>query len=295
MKTFLERLFSTVLLLALFGLAVWWNSSYGYAILVCLFCNLTTVEWHAMLAGRGKECQQGLLLAAGLAYPWILAAVASLKIEPLTFLVPELYLAAFVLLTFLAAMRGEVEGGRPLRSIGTTLLAFVYPVWLFSFSLFFLFQHERLILMLLWIVLATKMTDIFAYVSGVMMGGRFFGDRRFCPKISPKKTWEGIAGSLILSTAAAYFLYLGLTDAGSFWGWSFNWFVPTMIVLFILAVAGDLAGSLIKRSLQIKDSGSLLPGIGGVFDLIDSPAFTVAGFSAMLGVVALYDAVRLGW
>ncbi len=294
MKTFLERLLSTVLLLAVFGGAVWWNSSYGYAILICLLCNLATVEWHSMLAGR-TDCQRGLLLAAGLSYPWLVAAVASLQVKSLAFLVPGLFLAAFVLLSFLVAMRGPIEGDRPLRSIGTTLLAFVYPVWLFSFSLLFLFQHDRMILLLIWIVLATKMTDIFAYVCGVMMGGRFFGERRFSPKISPKKTWEGIVGSLILSTAAAYFLYLGLTDSGAFWGWSFNWFVPTMIVLFILAVAGDLAGSIVKRSLQVKDSGSALPGIGGVFDLIDSPAFTVAGFSAMLGVVALYDAVRLAW
>ena len=54
-----------------------------------------------------------------------------------------------------------------------------------------------------------------------------------------------------------------------------------MPCLFILSVAGDLAGSLIKRGLAVKDSGSLLPGIGGIFDLIDSPAFTVS-FATMV-------------
>ena len=58
-------------------------------------------------------------------------------------------------------------------------------------------------------------------------------------------------------------------------------FLVMMPCLFILSVAGDLAGSLIKRGLAVKDSGSLLPGIGGIFDLIDSPAFTVS-FATMV-------------
>lgn len=54
--------------------------------------------------------------------------------------------------------------------------------------------------------------------------------------------------------------------------------------IFLLSVYGDLAGSLVKRSLAIKDSGSLLPGIGGIFDLIDSPSFTVPFFWFLLAL-----------
>jgi len=56
-------------------------------------------------------------------------------------------------------------------------------------------------------------------------------------------------------------------------------------LIFLLSVYGDLAGSLVKRSLAIKDSGSLLPGIGGIFDLIDSPSFTVPFFWFLLACI----------
>lgn len=55
--------------------------------------------------------------------------------------------------------------------------------------------------------------------------------------------------------------------------------------IFLLSVYGDLAGSLVKRSLAIKDSGSMLPGIGGIFDLIDSPSFTVPFFWFLLACI----------
>ncbi len=289
-KTFLERTFSTVILLGLLGGAVAWDEPIAYAALICIFCNLTTVEWFRMLRERKAEANRPLALPAGLAYPWLLAVIGLGFVHQweigYTAIMTSTALGCLILYTltafFCELFRMDYcgrSGQQALASMGITLLSFIYPVWLFSFALFFL-QEPGTIRLLLWLILFTKMSDIFAYVSGILMGGKFFKTRRFSPVVSPKKTWEGIIGSFIITLGVGLALAYAMIDAvalnlerdPSF----ILQFLGFEAALFVLAVAGDLAGSLIKRGLAVKDSGSLLPGIGGIFDLIDSPAFTVS-------------------
>lgn len=303
-KTFLERGLSTVILLALLGGTVSWNNPIGYAILVCALCNLTSYEWFNMLRERGRSANRKLALTAGMVYPWLMAAgmlFLSEQAEPIfitgedgpvaLFAVFDFNLMAlamlvlYVLVAFFCELyrmdyKGS-DGGTALSSIGITILSFVYPVWLFAFALSTLASPESM-WNLLWLVLVTKMSDIWAYVSGVLLGGKFI-KRRFSPVVSPKKTWEGIIGSFIITSVCGWYM-LGLTDF-EFALTPVVFFCVLMPCIFILSVAGDLAGSLIKRGLAVKDSGSLLPGIGGIFDLIDSPAFTVSFFVAVMAIL----------
>ena len=299
LKTFIERGISTVILLALLGGAVAWNSPWGYAALVCVLCNLTTYEWCNMLRERAAESNRGLALVAGLIYPWLMAAgmltdgmVLGNEADPTAVVLNFDFgavalgsLVFFVLAAFFAELRAMDYKGRSgaqaLSSMGITVLSFIYPVWLFSFALCALYD-DYAIKTLLWLVLVTKMSDIWAYVSGVLLGGKFIS-RRFSPVVSPKKTWEGIIGSFIITSLCAWGL-LGFTTF-PFELSTLQFFCVLMPCIFILSVAGDLAGSLIKRGLAVKDSGSLLPGIGGIFDLIDSPAFTVSFFAAVLVIL----------
>ena len=293
MQTFLKRLLSTVILAAVLAGVVVWGDIRGYAVLICLMCNLSTVEWYRMLAGHAQESNRLLILLAGLVYPWIRARMVmdgglpnavmmdSYELdnhdnEPYVTLVAFRFLLGYTLLAFfLELLRMDYRGQgaqQALRSLGTTLLAFIFPVWMFTFALEALLLFPSNVYVLLWLVLITKMCDIWAYVSGVLLGGRLI-KRPFSPAVSPKKTWEGIIGSFVITSVCAWYLQemtpLDDIPAGLF-------FVLVMPCLFALSVAGDLAGSLIKRGLGVKDSGSLLPGIGGVFDLLDSPAFTVS-------------------
>ena len=281
LKTFLERGFSTVVLLSLLGGAVAWNEPIGYAVLICVLCNLTSWEWFNML--KGTNANRWLSLIFGLIYPWLLA-IAALNHNFVPIVCSSTALGVLVLYTLLAFCgqlfrmdyRGKT-GAEMLDGMGATLLSFVYPVWMFSFALCCVANQEHIWLML-WLVLFTKMSDIWAYVSGVLMGGRFF-TRKFSPCVSPKKTWEGIIGSIIITLTVGAILMpvMGICTWETLSAPSFYLcYIPLGILLFFISVWGDLAGSLIKRGLAVKDSGSLLPGIGGIFDLIDSPAFTVS-------------------
>lgn len=286
-KTFLERGFSTILLLAILAGALIWDSPVGYGLLICLLCNLTTFEWFNMLKDTGTN--RALVLAGGIVYPWIifltqLQSINGLDVAAIQLFnhLPLISLIVFVILAFGCELirmdYGKCPADRAFASAGRTILAFIYPVWLFAFALQSIVGGVWVVL---WLILFTKMSDIWAYVSGVLLGGRFI-KRRFSPVVSPKKTWEGIIGSFIITMICGALLIPALDIAS--WGelkTNLHIYLAFGTIFFILAVAGDLAGSLIKRGLAVKDSGSLLPGIGGIFDLIDSPAFTMSAFIAL--------------
>ena len=277
-----------------------WNEPIGYAGLICVLCNLTSWEWFNML--KGTNANRVLSLVCGLIYPWLLAAICLMPVRdiggditvgmldggiPVALGCLVLYtLLAFCGQLFRMDYRGKT-GAEMLDGMGMTLLSFVYPVWMFSFALTCV-DSQGSIWMMLWLVLFTKMSDIWAYMSGIMLGGKFI-TRKFSPCVSPKKTWEGIIGSIIITLTVGAILLpaLGLLTWEEISTPSFLFiYIPMGLLLFFLSVWGDLAGSLIKRGLAVKDSGSLLPGIGGIFDLVDSPAFTVSAAICVAPVIA---------
>ena len=120
---------------------------------------------------------------------------------------------------------------------------------------------------LIHLVAVTKLTDAGAYVVGSAIGRD-----KLVPHISPGKTWQGFWGALALAVAGSYLVWWLLGDRAPLLG-------PVSagilgLVLALLAVLGDLAESIFKRSLAAKDSGHVMPGIGGFLDLIDSVIFT---------------------
>jgi phosphatidate cytidylyltransferase len=112
-------------------------------------------------------------------------------------------------------------------------------------------------------IILTICSDIGGYFAGITLTP-FTGGHKMAPVISPKKTWEGLAGSVLLAVVAGAILLPALLH-GHWWQG-----VITGIAAVAAAVFGDLAESMIKRDLDIKDMGSLLPGHGGILDRIDS-------------------------
>jgi len=107
-----------------------------------------------------------------------------------------------------------------------------------------------------WVLAVTWATDIFAYFAGRAIGGP-----KLAPKISPNKTWAGLIGGILGAALAGYGIDW-LFDLGP----PFGWLGAPMAVV---AQAGDLYESWVKRRAGVKDSGSLLPGHGGVLDRLD--------------------------
>jgi phosphatidate cytidylyltransferase len=112
-------------------------------------------------------------------------------------------------------------------------------------------------------LVASWLTDTVAYLSG-----RAFGNHLMTPVLSPKKTWEGFAGGIVGGILAAVIANWGF-------GVGMRVIVAALagVIIALAATAGDLSESLLKRQTGVKDSGSLIPGHGGVLDRIDSQLF----------------------
>ncbi len=125
---------------------------------------------------------------------------------------------------------------------------------------------------LIYVLAVTKFTDVGAYVIGSTLGRT-----KLAPKLSPGKTWEGFLGGVTVgfSCNAALVAWWG----AAWMPWSEA--ILCGLLLPVLGSAGDLAESSVKRHAGIKDSGRLVPGIGGALDLVDSLLFTVPVFYAV--------------
>jgi phosphatidate cytidylyltransferase len=177
------------------------------------------------------------------------------------------------LITFIIAtiLLSQLVAGRDTRYAlqDSAILAFgvFYIAWLLS-HLISIRQFNEGILLVFFLFLVTWANDIAAYYSG-----RRWGRHPMAPIVSPKKTWEGAAGGLLGSLAGAFACHA--------------WFIPSLstadalwlgLLLGIAGPLGDLCESMLKRSAGVKDSGSLIPGHGGILDRIDSLIFTTPAF-----------------
>ncbi len=183
-------------------------------------------------------------------------------------------LVVFLMVVFGRQMFRRTRDKNPLETMVYTLFGLLYIVWLFNFLTKIVYLPPRDAMgyttgqyYVLYLVLVTKFSDMGAYVVGSLCGRH-----KLVPHISPKKTWEGLAGAMGFSLAGSFGLWMLIPARLSVFH------ATDVAVLGLLlgfaAVLGDLAESIVKRSIEAKDSGGLLPGIGGVLDLMDSLLFT---------------------
>lgn len=161
----------------------------------------------------------------------------------------------------------------PLLNLGIQSLGYLYVV--LPFFLMSLILHEEVnafpYLVGMFILIWTN--DTFAFLSG-----KFIGKTKLIERISPNKTWEGTLGGIAM-TILGGFLIGSIIDSGNLWFWAVS-------ALFIAPCSGlgDLLESLFKRNAGVKDSGSIMPGHGGILDRFDAALFTVPFFMAWITI-----------
>jgi phosphatidate cytidylyltransferase len=118
---------------------------------------------------------------------------------------------------------------------------------------------------LLFLVIVTKSGDTAAYMTGTVTNRPMNGNHKIVPSISPKKSWEGTFGGLVCSVVLSL-CFRGLLP----FEFSFSVALLTGVLLFAGGFIGDLLESCMKRACGVKDSASIVPGMGGVLDILDS-------------------------
>lgn len=149
----------------------------------------------------------------------------------------------------------------------------------FPYILFGCFYFNSLPYLLLYLMLTAKAMDTGGYIFGMLTSMLPGGNHKIAPSISPKKSWEGFFGGMACSVLVSFIFY--------YFKPLFPWFVYLAggLLLALLSFAGDLTESALKRRANVKDSAAWIPGMGGVFDVVDS--FLYIG--PAVGLIALIN------
>lgn len=283
-QVFLRRLSSTLALWGLVAVTLWSGKSLLFFALVGGLGVLGLIEYTAMDRSVPAVWRR-MLLWCGIAYFGVTFTLAHRGSGEWSHAVDTAFLAGFALLAFVPALFRPLEGRDTLWAICYSIAGFVYVPFLWGFMMRLLFLPDtpggpgmdadsvvRGMPYALFVIAATKLTDSGAYAVGSLIG-----KHKMIPHISPGKSWEGLIGAVLGALLGGMLVWWGFRDrmpliscAGVAAGIS--------VLLGAVCIVGDLAESIIKRCLGIKDSGKMLPGIGGSLDLIDSLLYTAPVF-----------------
>ncbi len=242
---------------------VFWKPAFiivvGLAVVVAIW------EMHQGLKARGIDIPQEPLMLGGV----IMLLVAYL------FAAPALVTATAVtvLVTMLWLLRRGVDGY--VQNATAAVFTLIYIPFLASFVALLLAEDEGVKAVITFIAV-TAASDIGGYAAGVL-----FGKHQMAPVISPKKSWEGFAGSALTCVGVGYVLVVHLLGG--------DWWVGVIlgVIAVVMATLGDLVESVMKRDLGIKDMSHIIPGHGGLMDRLDSLLATVAPIWLLLHYLVL--------
>ncbi len=264
MKNLMTRALSgLVLALCFFGAILW--SKWSFAILLLVIMAGALIEFYRLCRACGYQPLRTIGLITGVA-SFALALFVFVEYgNVVTYATGKLVLGLILYLLMIVPAMFVCElwhrSETPIANIATTLAGVVYvalPLSLLLFVPLLLGGGEWNPLMALAYIAILWMNDVFAYLFGITLGRH-----RMCERISPKKSWEGFIGGVVVAVATGV-LFGWLLDGDLLvWG-------GLAAVMAVTGVAGDFVESLFKRSADVKDSGAIMPGHGGFLDRFDA-------------------------
>ena len=234
---------ASALVLAPVALVAVYAGGWSTVALVALAGVLAANEWDRLRGGPGLQGSVGILHAAAILTASVLAGFG-------------FYQAALVSMAVGMAVIGGYTVWRKQPAIWslTGVLYLTLPI----IALIWMRGAQTGVEMLIWLLLVVWATDIAALFTGKTIGGP-----RLWPSVSPKKTWSGAVGGLLAAAA------VGAVTAALREKATLGIIIPLSIGLSAISQAGDLAESAVKRYYGVKDTGTLIPGHGGILDRID--------------------------
>ncbi len=255
------RVISSSILIAFVIFTIFVFPNWFFCFVLTSIIALALYEFYSLVERKGIPIFKYVGILIGITFPIsIYRSFEPTKGWELVFII------AVVLLVFVLQFTRR-ESNQAIVGVSTTIFGILYISWAFSFLMKLKLISDATLpsgsLLIAFLLLVTKSGDIGAYFIGT-----YFGKHSLIPRISPKKSIEGAMGgfifSLVFAISSKYYLpMVPITHL-----------VILGCLLGILAQVGDLSESLIKRDCQVKDSGNLIPGLGGILDLIDSILFT---------------------
>jgi len=261
----IKRFISSVILISIAVITIFFLPDWVFVLVSTLIIGLGLYEFFSLVQKKGIPIYKPFGIIVGICIPISIY----FRFEP-TEKWELAFMVALCLLLFLLQFmrRSSIDA---LSAVSITFFGILYISWFFSFIIkirlitdITLPEGSKLVGFLL---LVSKLGDIGAYLIGSRFGRHFL-----IPRISPKKSIEGAMGGFIFSLIGSLISKTFLPSM------SYFHLITLGILLGILAQIGDLSESLIKRDCSSKDSNTILPGLGGILDLIDSLLFTTPVF-----------------
>ncbi len=251
-----RALTGSILLLAI--ITAWYVGSYAFLLLICLASFIGQLEFGKLFLPEWKKREKFIAPAFGVFY-LLCTFYYSSNISHALILMAILLFSTISLINFC-----NETGLKNMKSAAIMLFSFLYLPYILGFSLEMTKAQQVLVFSI------PIVSDTVAYFAGIS-----FGKRKIWASVSPKKSVEGSAAGLLATVLLIIFFGLNFNVFNTN---SIQTFILIGIFISVFTQMGDFFESGIKRCVNVKDSGKILPGHGGVLDRIDSLIFTIAGF-----------------